>query len=79
MGEDYVYFVTVYERGDDYSAFAYATTDKDDAARFVEKEQKKWTEGWGNSRAFVEKQTKTLGRRKNPLGHLQCRKRRMAD
>ena len=24
MGEDYVYFVTVYERGDDYSAFTYA-------------------------------------------------------
>lgn len=46
MGEDYVYFVTVYERGDDYTAFAYATTDKNDAARFVEKEQKKWTEGW---------------------------------
>lgn len=53
-GEDYVYFVTTFERGDDYSAFAYGTTDKDDAVRFVESkaEQKKWTEGWA-THAFL--------------------------
>ena len=52
LKQEYVYIVTSYERGDDYSAFAYAAIDKDDAVRFVEKEQKKWTEGWA-SHAFL--------------------------
>ena len=61
MGEDYVYFVTVYERGDDYSAFTYATTDKDDAFRFVEKEQKKWTEGWATHALLWRSKLKLWG------------------
>lgn len=61
MGEDYVYFVTVYERGDDYSAFTYATTDKDDAVRFVEKEQKKWTEGWATHALLWRSKLKLWG------------------
>ena len=61
MGEDYVYFITVYERGDAYTAFAYATTDKDDAARFVEKEQKKWTEGWATHALLWRSKLKLWG------------------
>ena len=61
MGEDYVYFVTVYECGDDYSAFTYATTDKDDAVRFVEKEQKKWTEGWATHALLWRSKLKLWG------------------
>ena len=41
LKQEYVYIVTSYERGDDYSAFAYAAIDKNDAVSFVEKEQKK--------------------------------------
>ena len=52
LKQEYVYIVTSYERGDDYSAFAYAAIDKDDAVSFVENEQKKWTEGWA-SHAFL--------------------------
>ncbi|MCR4632371.1 MAG: hypothetical protein K5786_12160 [Treponema sp.] len=48
LKQEYVYIVTSYERGDDYSAFAYAAIDKDDAISFVENEQKKWTEGWAS-------------------------------
>ena len=65
MGEDYVYFVTVYERGDDYTAFAYATTDKDDAARFVEKEQKKCTEGWATHALLWRSKLKLWGGKKS--------------
>lgn len=46
LKQEYVYIVTSYECGDDYSAFAYAAIDKDEAVSFVEKEQKKWKEGW---------------------------------
>ena len=52
LKQEYVYIVTSYERGDDYSAFAYAAIDKDDAVSFVEKEQKKWREGWA-THAFL--------------------------
>ncbi|MCR5290111.1 MAG: hypothetical protein K6E51_08990 [Treponema sp.] len=52
LKQEYVYIVTSYERGDDYSAFAYAAIDKDDAVSFVENEQKKWTEGWA-THAFL--------------------------
>ena len=52
LKQEYVFIVTSYERGDDYSAFAYAAIDKDDAVRFVENEQQQWTEGWA-SHAFL--------------------------
>ena len=52
LKQEYVYIVTNYERGDDYSAFAYSSIDQDEAVSFVENEQKKWTEGWA-SHAFL--------------------------
>ena len=68
MGEDYVYFVTVYECGDDDSAFTYATTDEDDAVRFVEKEQKKWTEGWATHALLWRSKLKLWGGEKILMG-----------
>ena len=61
LKQEYVYFVTSYERGDDYSAFAYAAIDKNDAVSFVEKEQKKWTEGWATHALLWRSKLKLWG------------------
>ena len=53
LKQEYVYIVTSYERDDDYSAFAYAAIDKDEAVSFVENEQKKWTDGLCVSWSFT--------------------------
>lgn len=45
-GAPFVYIVTNYESGDDYTAFCYGTTDRKEALRFVENARQKWTEGW---------------------------------
>ncbi len=45
-GAPFVYIVTNYESGDDYTAFCYGTTNRKEALRFVEEERQKWTEGW---------------------------------
>lgn len=51
--------------GEDYTAFAYAAIDKNDAVSFVEKNQKKWTEGWATHALLWRSKLKLWGGKKS--------------